>query len=75
MDKVKELANFEEVEIGPADILEWAQSDEGGGLPTVSAEPFAAWLDAEWNEFDQGDETQTNEDVLKGALAFWTGQG
>lgn len=55
-------------------ILEWALADGGGGLPSVSARPFAAWLDENWNEFDDGEDKLTNKDVLEGALGHWTGR-
>lgn len=42
-------------------------------LPLVSARPFAAWLDAEWNGFNE-DGDLTNGQVIAGALAFWRGQ-
>ena len=74
MAKVTDLADFEDAVFGYRLIKEWAMSDEGGGLPSVSARPFAAWIDSEWNGFDDGSGTQTNEDILKGALDFWRGQ-
>lgn len=68
-------ADFEEAMFDMDDILEWAQTDTGGGLPYVSAQPFASWLDSVWSDYDDGTGDQTNEDVLKGALSFWTGRG
>ncbi|WP_086559953.1 hypothetical protein [Streptomyces africanus] len=53
------------------DIREWAEGD--GGLPAVSARPFAAWLDEEaFYDFNE-DGDKTNEEVLKGARAHWVG--
>lgn len=68
------LADFEEDQFDEAAMVKWALSDTGGGLPAVSAHPFASWLNAEWNDYDDGTGTQTNEDVLKGAWEFWTGR-
>ena len=48
------------------DIREWAEDPHGGGLPAVSARPFATWLDE--------DGERTNEQVLKGARAHWVGE-
>jgi hypothetical protein len=71
--KITDLADFESDAFGYFEMLKWATSDEGG-LPDVSARPFAAWLDGSWNDFDDGFGTLTNEDILKGAVAFWTGR-
>lgn len=71
--KITDPADFETTSFGYFEMLAWATSDTGGGLPDVSARPFAAWLDGVWNQFDDGSGTQTNEDVLKGALSDWTG--
>lgn len=77
-DKLKELitqpANFEESTFGYFEMVEWAKDDEGGGLPDVSARPFAAWLDGTWNEFDDGTGKQTNDNILQGAWESWTGR-
>lgn len=73
MSSVTDLADFDDGEaFSRAMIEEWA--DVTGGLPAISAHGFARWLDREWNDYDDGSGTQTNEDVLKGALAFWTGR-
>ena len=71
---LNDLADFEDITFPYHRILNWARNDDGGGLPDVSAEPFAAWLNQEWSDYDDGSGKMTNEDVLKGALAFWTGQ-
>lgn len=65
------LAEFEDGDFDRTMIEHWA--DTAGGLPTISAYEFSRWLDREWNDYDDGTGTQTNEQVLKGALAFWTG--
>jgi hypothetical protein len=71
--KITDPADFEEPVFSPSEILAWATSETGGGLPDVSARPFATWLDFTWNDFGDESEIQTNEDVLKGALEHWTG--
>lgn len=71
MSDIKALADFEDESFDRHAIRRWAH--EQAGLPPVSAEPFSWWLNGEWNEFDDETGTQTNEDVLKGALAYWTG--
>lgn len=53
------------------DIREWAEGD--GGLPAVSARPFATWLDEIFYDWNEGGEL-TNGDVLKGARAHWVGE-
>lgn len=53
------------------DIREWAEDE--GGLPAVSARPFAVWLDEVFYEWNEGGDF-TNEDVLKGARAHWVGE-
>lgn len=75
---LKALAEMEDGEDRPGvksltvhDIREWAEGD--GGLPAVSARPFATWLNEvfyDWNE----DGEATNEQVLKGARAYWVGE-
>lgn len=65
------LADFENGDFGRSMIEEWA--DVTGGLPAVSAHAFAQWLDGAWNDYNDESGTQTNEDVLKGALAYWRG--
>lgn len=75
---LKALAEMEDGDDRPGvkalarnDIREWAE--DAGGLPAVSARPFAAWLNEvfyEWNE----DGELTNEQVLKGARAHWVGE-
>jgi hypothetical protein len=73
--KITDLADFEDPDqFGQPEIFKWATSDTGGGLPAVSALPFSSWIDNQWNEYDDGSGTQTNEDVLKAAVAFWTGR-
>lgn len=67
-------ADFEESMFDEDDMLEWAQDSKGGSLPAPSALAFASWLDSVWNDYDDSSGTQTNEDILKGALAFWTGR-
>lgn len=67
------VANFEEAVFTEDMILQWAQADTGGGLPAPSALAFASWLDSTWNDYDDGTDKQTNQDVLTGALAHWTG--
>lgn len=42
-------------------------------LPSESARPFAAWLDEEWNTFNE-DEDKTVGQVVAGALAYWRGR-
>lgn len=71
---ITDLAEFEYGLFGYNLIKRWALSDTGGGLPAVSAHPFADWLNDSFNDFDDGSGTQTNEDILKGALDFWRGQ-
>ncbi|MFD8839840.1 hypothetical protein [Streptomyces griseofuscus] len=41
-------------------------------LPPYSDRPFAAWLYDAWNDFNE-DGTQTNGQVIEGALADWRG--
>jgi hypothetical protein len=72
--KLTDLADFENQVFTQDMILEWAKSESGGGLPSVSARPFAEWIDRSWNDFDDGEGKLTNEDVLKGAQEFWTGR-
>lgn len=72
--KITDVADFNEAVFGYFEMLKWAESSSGGGLPNVSARPFAAWLDGIWRDFDDSSGTQTNEDILKGAVAFWTGR-
>lgn len=74
MNDIKALADFGDTTFDEDAILAWAQSDKGGGLPGCSAAPFAGWLDRDWNDYDDGSGTRTNEDVLKDALAYWTGR-
>jgi hypothetical protein len=71
--KVTDIAEFGDEEFDYYKIKNWALADDGGGLPEVSAQPFANWINNAWNEFDDESGTQTNEDVLKGALDYWTG--
>lgn len=71
---ITDLAEFEDEVFDEKDILDWATSGTGGGLPDVSAQPFAAWLNNTWNEFGDEDREQTNEEVLKSALDHWTGR-
>lgn len=66
------LADFDEALFDEAAILKWATGP--GSLPLESVRPFSRWLDNAWNEFDDQTGTLTNEDVLKGALAHWTGR-
>lgn len=73
MNNLSDLADFQDDNFDEAAILKWAMSDTGGDLPRVSARPFASWLNEEWNSFSDDSGTLTNEDVLKGALAHWTG--
>lgn len=72
MSGVTDLADFDADGFTEQDIRTWAT--EHGGLPDVSAFPFASWLDQSWNDYNDGSGTQTNEDVLTGALGFWTGR-
>lgn len=72
--KVTDLADFTTTAFGYFEIVTWAKSDEGGGLPDPSARPFAAWLDGCWADFQDEENPPTNEDVLKGAIAFWKGE-
>lgn len=44
-----------------------------GTLPDYSARPFAAWLHMYWHEFDEGNDTMTNGDVIAGAVTDWCG--
>lgn len=71
--KITDPADFEEPVFSPSEILAWTTSDAGGSLPNVSARPFTEWLNGTWNQFDDGSGTQTNENILKGALEHWTG--
>ena len=66
------LADFEETTFDTGAMYRWAK--EHGVIPQESAWPFAQWLDRTWNDWDDASGTQTNEDILKGALAYWTGQ-
>lgn len=75
---LKALAEMEDGDSRPGvkaltryDIREWAEDD--GGLPAVSARPFAAWLNEVFYDFNEGGEL-TNEQVLKGARAHWVGE-
>lgn len=46
---------------------------ESSELPAESAEPFAVYLNQNWNDYnDEGN--LTNGEVIAGALAFWRGQ-
>lgn len=48
-----------------------------GELPSYSARPFAKWLFVHWNGFTDDEDrngTQTNGDVIQGALADWRGE-
>ncbi|HEX5705641.1 MAG TPA: hypothetical protein VFX97_20750 [Pyrinomonadaceae bacterium] len=66
------LADFDDDNFDENAIRNWAT--ETGGLPDESAFPFASWLNGVWNGFDDGSGAQTNEDILKSALGFWTGR-
>lgn len=66
------LADFVDDNFDENAIRNWAT--ETGHLPDVSAFPFASWLNSAWNDFDDDSGAQTNEDILKGALEFWTGR-
>lgn len=66
------LADFENDAFDQDAIRKWAQ--EQAGLPAVSADPFCWWLNGVWNDYDDSSGTQTNEDVLNGALAHWKGE-
>lgn len=59
------------------EIREWAHDRDGGRLPHYSAPAFADWLYDAWGDFEAPEAPETpeltNEDVLKGALADWTG--
>ena len=44
-----------------------------GELPKESAKPFAKWLNAVWNSFNENGEL-TNGKIIAGALAHWRGQ-
>lgn len=75
---LKALAEMEDGDDRPGvkaltlnDIREWAEDE--GGLPAVSARPFAAWLNEVFYSFNEDGEC-TNEDVLKGARAHWVGE-
>lgn len=57
--------------VTPAMIREHVVSAEE--LPIESARPFAAWLDENWNGYNE-EGNLTNGDVIAGALAFWRGQ-
>lgn len=67
------LANFEVPDFDQDMILDWAQSDDGAGLPHPAAVAFTAWLDSGWTEYDDPERDQTNLDILKSALSEWTG--
>lgn len=70
---LENTADFEEPVFDQDMIMDWAQSDEGGGLPYPSARPFSIWLDSGWPEYDDPESVQTNLDILWSALDEWTG--
>jgi hypothetical protein len=77
---LKALAEMEDGDDRPGvkalstyDIREWAEDPHGGGLPAVSADAFAKWLDGVFYDWSEDGET-TNEDILKGARAHWVGE-
>lgn len=43
-------------------------------LPKESAEPFAEYADRNWYEYNDGDGTITNGQIIEGMLAYWRGQ-
>jgi hypothetical protein len=53
-------------------IYDWATSENGGQLPGESARAFASWLDENWNEWTD-DEESTVGSVLDGAVTEWCG--
>jgi len=69
--------DFESDAFGYTEILKWADSPDGGALPTFSAGPFASWLNETWNEFEgdeiDDDDVITYEGILTAALDTWTG--
>jgi hypothetical protein len=72
-DVLTERADFDEPVFDRDMILDWAMNGQGGDLIGPAASAFASWLDADWNDYDDGTGTQTNEDVLRGALNQWVG--
>lgn len=70
---LENLANFEEPVFDQDMIRDWAQSDDGAGLPYPSALAFSTWLDTGWPEYDDPERDQTNADILWSALDEWTG--
>lgn len=58
--------------IEPLDIILWAQWEDGGGLPDVSARAFGYWLNENWNEWTEDPEA-TVKSVLEGAVSDWCG--
>lgn len=68
------LASFQVIDFTQEMVRQWAVAESGGGLPAVSADAFAQWLNEVWNGFDDGTGTQTNEDILTGAWKSWTGR-
>lgn len=65
-------------DVSAADVAEGSDEaifdfvTKSGQLPEESARPFAAWLDGEWNTFNE-DEDKTAGEVIAGALAYWRG--
>lgn len=73
MSDLKSLATFEGPEtFSRAQIWRWALS---AGLSRPAADAFAKWLDVDWNQYDDGSGTLTNEDVLESALIERSGRG
>ncbi|MFF0183475.1 hypothetical protein [Streptomyces sp. NPDC005244] len=76
---------YEERGADPADIRDGVQPVdedmirryvvEAGHLPMESAGPFADWLDGVFDEYvEDGNDKQTNGEVVSGALKYWRGQ-
>lgn len=53
-------------------IRDWALDPEHGGLPNVSGQAFAQWLDHVWENWTEDPEIPV-KDVLEGAVEDWCG--
>lgn len=63
------------VDVDEAMILDYVYTPDGPSILHVreSAEAFAAWANALWFEYHDGEDNVTNKDVLDGMLADWRG--
>ncbi|MFE6739860.1 hypothetical protein [Streptomyces tubercidicus] len=67
-----ELDSRKEVqEVTQSMIFDWVVSEKE--LPPESARPFAGYIHAVWDEYNEDGEN-TNRQVLEGALEFWRGR-